>query len=701
MALIRSCCGDLEQLRPRLAPGVTLTRFGDDIVFLHGNGHSLKLDDASSALVAEFTGERSLADLIAARLSTGDTAVFDRLLTLMTRLTAAGMFDADCAAAFRRAAPVNAPWSGGDRRWPLFTVRPGGLAALKGKILLSTPGLLLTALLAAAAALMPSLQGTNLLIDLTGGLFPPGIAYLLAIVFLAFFLSAILSVRALLSAAGLAARGLAAPVALRCRYGLFQLSVDDTPVVALGRPAAVRHHLLLLLTPFALAGIAALLGRAGLLPPLMALIHTLALFAGLYAASPLLRSDLTTLIGFFTTGEGHTATFLRRRFLLDLFSPHRHAPETDRLILLSALGLLWFSVSYNYLWYVAQNTISHLLADMLSADGLTLALISCCLLLLVLPLLLMAVSLLTMLAGNLENVARTPLSRMRRLAAGITAHRVPATARITAFLKQIPLFSGLSDAELIALCAHIRVVRYGAGQRVVAQGDRGDRFYTIVAGQTQVVVQDRAGRETAIENLSTGDSFGETALLEQVPRTASIITTARTVLFEIDRDGFEQFVVASAGGRTGVTDAIRLGKLLLAAPLFSFMSPRQVAAAVRRLIVERHPRGATIFSQGDPGDRFYLIKEGTVRLRRSEEETTTLDVTLGAGQFFGEMALIRDIPRTATATAADDVIVATLTKEQFHDLIGHSLFSGRELDAVMRERAAQLGKEALLACSSD
>src|SRR5947199_6767953 len=76
----------------------------------------------------------------------------------------------------------------------------------------------------------------------------------------------------------------------------------------------------------------------------------------------------------------------------------------------------------------------------------------------------------------------------------------------------------------------------------------------------------------------------------------------------------------------------------------------------------KYSAGSTLIKQGDMGVGLYIIKEGTVRVTRSsspggpEEELNTL----GAGSVLGEMALLDDLPRSATVTAVDDVTALLL-----------------------------------------
>jgi len=690
------CKGDIEQMKPKLIEGATVTKFAPDIHFVQHEGRFVKIDDAEFELISDFNGELTLADIITARLSKGDTAIFDRLLMLINRLSKADLFNKECASVFKYGAKKR---SGVFEHYKKIALIPANSFCSKfGSFSVSIPGLVILFFLAVPSVLQPHLRGANLLKELTGAVLSDGYAYLAAIFFIGVSMFAVQSLAAFLNGSALASKGVSVPLYFRCKLGLVSFWTNSIPVVSVGKDAAIRHYLMKLILPFSIAGVASILWQLDFYRPAMAILHVITVATGLWAASPLLKSPFTMLTNFFIKGEGKTSTFLRRRFIKDIFNFKQNSAETDRLIIQSVLGLLWLYAIYLYFWYVANSTVSHLLADTISASGATLVLVGISLAFIVIPILLLALGALLVLIGNIGGVVKNPFAKMRRLADSITSKKVPPKAQVAAFLQLIPLFSGLDEVELLAICSHIRLHRFSGGRKIIQQGDSGDCFYTIVSGEVDVVYEDASGRERVVETLSTGDSFGEIALIEKVPRTASIVAKVPTAVFEINRESFEKFIVSSVGGKEKITEVIRLGKLLMSNPLFSFMSPKQISSVIMKFGYESCIAGATVFSQGDKGDKFYLIKEGTVHVKRVEESRVVIDKTLEQGQFFGEIALIREIPRTASVKAISDCSFATLTKEQFIEVIGHSIFSGKQLDAVMHERALQLGKEALKEC---
>jgi CRP-like cAMP-binding protein len=94
-----------------------------------------------------------------------------------------------------------------------------------------------------------------------------------------------------------------------------------------------------------------------------------------------------------------------------------------------------------------------------------------------------------------------------------------------------------------------------------------------------------------------------------------------------------------------------------------------------------HTAGAAIVRQGEPGDRFYVLLEGDVTVARDDREMARLS----AGDFFGETALLLDMPRTATVRATRDAHTWSITRSAFQRLVGSYLLSNpRTQEEIMR-----------------
>jgi len=97
----------------------------------------------------------------------------------------------------------------------------------------------------------------------------------------------------------------------------------------------------------------------------------------------------------------------------------------------------------------------------------------------------------------------------------------------------LPMFAGCSAAELAEIDRLADEVAIASGRTVMRQGDLGQEFALVVSGTLDVVKDG-----TVVATLGAGDYFGELALLEAIPRTASVVATSDVVLEVIDRRGF-------------------------------------------------------------------------------------------------------------------------------------------------------------------
>lgn len=99
--------------------------------------------------------------------------------------------------------------------------------------------------------------------------------------------------------------------------------------------------------------------------------------------------------------------------------------------------------------------------------------------------------------------------------------------------------------------------------------------------------------------------------------------------------------------------------------------PEEIRQEIAKMAEERFfPAGTTIFDQGDPGDCFFMIKSGKVRIFRETMKNMMTELThLGPGDSFGEMALLTGARRAATVEAVKDTTLRTLSKVQFDRIL--------------------------------
>jgi putative ABC transport system ATP-binding protein len=108
-------------------------------------------------------------------------------------------------------------------------------------------------------------------------------------------------------------------------------------------------------------------------------------------------------------------------------------------------------------------------------------------------------------------------------------------------------------------------------------------------------------------------------------------------------------------------------------PIFAHQLPSELTEIAQKMAYEKYPPQEVIFHQDDPGDKFYLIREGQVEVLIDGPDGLKLVRTLETGDIFGELALLNDKPRSATIRAVNEVELYVLGRDDFRAAIERSV----------------------------
>lgn len=107
-----------------------------------------------------------------------------------------------------------------------------------------------------------------------------------------------------------------------------------------------------------------------------------------------------------------------------------------------------------------------------------------------------------------------------------------------AYIRDLPLLARLSEEDLQALASRGRVRRFAQGGVVFHEGDPGDALHVVVEGQVRITVLSTTGNEATVATMEAGDCFGEFALLDGRPRSATARASRATRTFVVTRADF-------------------------------------------------------------------------------------------------------------------------------------------------------------------
>jgi ATP-binding cassette subfamily B protein len=128
-------------------------------------------------------------------------------------------------------------------------------------------------------------------------------------------------------------------------------------------------------------------------------------------------------------------------------------------------------------------------------------------------------------------------------------------------IRAIPLFSTLDDTLLKSLATEFMAEYYDANQVIVNQGERGDKFYLIVRGKVAIYTTGFEQREVQLGILEDGEYFGEMALVQGGPRSASVKTLLPSLILTLQNTQFEK-LLASNSALADVINAVILERNL-------------------------------------------------------------------------------------------------------------------------------------------
>lgn len=219
------------------------------------------------------------------------------------------------------------------------------------------------------------------------------------------------------------------------------------------------------------------------------------------------------------------------------------------------------------------------------------------------------------------------------------------------------LFNRLdSDSKkLVINCLEEKHVK--ANDVIIKQGDEGDYFYIVEEGNVEFYVND-----VRVSTSGPGSSFGELALMYNNPRAATVVATTDCVLWALDRLTFRKILLGSSFKKRVLYD-----DLLKSIPVLQKLTTYERSKLADALDTQYFEPNQIIIREGDRGENFYLIEYGEVQVIKEGKGVLT---TLGKGDYFGELALLKDIPRQATIKTTKKTKVATLGKSGFQRLLG-------------------------------
>jgi putative peptide zinc metalloprotease protein len=254
------------------------------------------------------------------------------------------------------------------------------------------------------------------------------------------------------------------------------------------------------------------------------------------------------------------------------------------------------------------------------------------------------------------------------------------------WLRRVPLFVNVTDEELDNIANHLVQERFPAGVAIIREGEPGDKFYILERGKASVWRVDSDQVERKIDEKGPGQYFGEVALVSSAPRNATVRADTPAATLTLDYSDFNQCVRQYINLASQVDENVKYSWLLRGMPIFDELPSQELDQLAAWLEPESLASGATLFNEGDHGDRFYIVESGEVIISRMVDGQQVEISRREPGEYFGEIALLQDRPRTASVTASTDTRLLSLKSEHFQQLTSHFMQLGATITRTSSRR---------------
>ncbi|XP_068618193.1 cAMP-dependent protein kinase type I regulatory subunit [Battus philenor] len=232
------------------------------------------------------------------------------------------------------------------------------------------------------------------------------------------------------------------------------------------------------------------------------------------------------------------------------------------------------------------------------------------------------------------------------------------------------LFTHLDESERADMFDAMFPVQCLQGETVIRQGDEGDNFYIIDSGEVEVLVNGEL-----VTTIGEGGSFGELALIYGTPRAATVRARSQLKLWGLDRDSYRRILMGSTIRKRRMYD-----EFLSRVSILESLEKWERLTVADALEPVSFNKGEIIVRQGEPGNDFYIIVEGTavvLQQRGAGEGNSEVAAgeavevgRLGPSDYFGEIALLLDRPRAATVRALCPLKCVKLDRARFERVLG-------------------------------
>lgn len=456
-------------------------------------------------------------------------------------------------------------------------------------------------------------------------------------------------------------------VGLRWSHFSFHFSVTDSAIyLTPGRKLPFFFHLGSLATVLAITGILEVfLGSFRWYSD----VKTVAFFLTILDLNPYQLSDISKLFRLWQGDElaEHALAYSRARIVLPSFVTKERVQNEFKLALLASFALAWsagalyfnltvLEMNYPNLWLSWMGLTTDP-TGALDSMGAAFALF-----------LLAGVTayfffgLITTLCRNLYVPIAAPVNEAVNRILVRNRGRLPPQI-IRDLLLTNPLFAEMAETSLEYLCKTAWVRSYPKGTRLVTQGSKNQALFAILEGEAEVRKRQPTGVVAPVATLGPRSSFGELSVIYGRDSTADVVAKTPIRAVVIHKNHIKNLAHLEKGqvDYERMVSRVMLSHFLANSSLFGELPAEVIHLFTNEGKRVSVPAGETVTEQGSLDKTFFLVVHGSVEIIVDGQKVRDVH----QGDFFGEIALIADIPRTATVRTLTECAFLKIESEAF------------------------------------
>lgn len=256
---------------------------------------------------------------------------------------------------------------------------------------------------------------------------------------------------------------------------------------------------------------------------------------------------------------------------------------------------------------------------------------------------------------------------------------------LQAIRQTIPVFASLNTLLLRETMLDSQVHAFKEGETIFKRNDYSDTFFTIFIGQVGIQISEED--PSMVVKLREGEFFGEMGLISGRRRSATVVAVTDCVVFETPRRTMLKLIQSVESVKR------TLDKTSILRQIQTHMTPGVPATDLEELVetaeIQNFKAGDVIFEQGDIGNHMHLIRSGSCTVSMKIGGRDVVLSYVPSGNYIGEMALLSEMPRSATVRAAHNTETICLSGEAFNAVLNDNATIRNSIEAKFRERIRQ------------